>query len=91
MIQILAIQAAESATSENEIRAVRWYNPDDGNTNVATVAVMVAWIRDQKGVAYIYNGRQRAEVEVAPGPSPYIRTRSAEINAPGLLSLPRFE
>lgn len=90
VIQILAVQVDASATLESQIVAVRWYNPDDGNINVATVAVMVDWMQRQNGIAYIYDGRQRADVEVVLGAASYIQIRQAGVNALSLLNLPRF-
>jgi hypothetical protein len=92
MIQILAVQVAAPGSHENQITAVRWYNPDDGQISIATTAVMVEFIAQKNGTAYAYNGRHRADVIVAPGPSPYLTTQPGKfsIDNVSLLSLPRF-
>ncbi len=92
MIQILAVQVIAPGAHENQISAVRWYNPDDGQISVATAAVMIDFIARNRGTAYAYNGRLRADVIVASGPPPHLTTRvdSSPNDNVSLLSLPRF-
>jgi hypothetical protein len=94
MVQLLAIRVASPGTDESQITAVRWYNPDDGQINVATTEVMVQFLTQQHGVAYIYNGRNRMDVIATPGPNARLAaTPPAGMffqTEPTLLSLPRF-
>jgi len=92
MVQLLAIQIVPTGTEESQITAVRWYNPEDGQINVATTDVMIHFLSQQGGLAYIYNGRDRADVTVAPGARPYLTTRPTPFpqTQVSLLNLPRF-
>lgn len=89
MVQILHIRLQSPGTHESHITDVRWYNPDKGAINVATVAAMVKFISGN-GRAYVCNGRRITDVEVVFGDSPYIRTHADDSITDNLLSLPRF-
>jgi len=90
MVQILAVHVQAAAQHENQIIAVRWYNPEDGQINVATVQVMLEFLQVQRGVAYTYNGRESSRIGVAPGPPPHLTIVSRGVGVQSLLSLPRF-
>jgi len=88
MVQLLMVHLDAPAAQEADISSVRWYNPEDGQISVATRSVMVDFIRGG-GVVYAFDGRNRTEVDVADGPTAYIRARQgAGINS--LLALPKF-
>lgn len=89
MVQILHVHVDPPGTHEAHISAVRWYNPEDGQTSVAARIVMVEFIRGG-GVVYTYDGQRRAIVEVVDATAPYIRTRPDASTSNNLLSLPRF-
>jgi len=90
MVQLLAVQLSEPGTDENHIKMVRWYNPQDGSINVATVAVMVDWIQNRRGVAYTYDGNIRSDVVVSNLVPPGIRAKPPNGVRQTLLDLPRF-
>jgi hypothetical protein len=89
MVQILHVQVEAPETHESHIAAVRWYNPEDGQIAIATRSVMVEFIKGG-GVAYTFNGRRFARVEVVAAATPYIRTVPDISLSDNLLSLPRF-
>ena len=92
MVQLLAIQVNSPETEEAHITAVKWYNPGSGQINVATTAVMVKFLNEQNGTAYVYDGRHRADVFATAGPAAHLTTHHGTIGDArfNLLSLPRF-
>jgi hypothetical protein len=92
MVQLLAIQVTPPATEEAHITAVRWYDPGTGQINIATTDVMVKFLNEQHGIAYMYNGRGRADVIATVGPGAHLSTSPGSPGTPRitLLSLPRF-
>lgn len=91
MVQILYVRVASPETHESHITDVRWYNPETGDMNVATVAAMVDFIANKHGKAYTCDGRHIRDVEVVQdGNTTYIRSRPDFITTDNLLALPRF-
>ena len=87
MVQILQVRVADPGTHESNVTAVKWYNPESGAENVATVQAMVDFLRN--GRAYVCNGSEIGEVEIATTPTVHIRVKPTE-KIRSLLSLPRF-
>lgn len=90
-MQLLAVQVVAPETEEAHVTAVRWYNPQNGQINVATTSVMIEFLQKQNGTAYIYDGWQRADVFATAGPDAQLTTSSGSGAVKlSLLSLPRF-
>lgn len=91
MVQLLYVRVAPGGSSEADVTDVRWYNPETGGANVATVAGMVQFIQENRGRAYVCDGHRIVEIEVAQidGRS-FIRMVPDRDKPLGLLSLPRF-
>ena len=76
-------------TKHEHIAAVKWRNPDTGQTGSSDRDTMVKWI-DEKGVAKVTDGRNTATVGVQPGPPRYLQTYADGKWSDNLLALPRY-
>lgn len=91
MIYITHIRmSAPNARGYDRIIALKWRNPSDGATGQNTVQQIVDWIRNQKGVAKVADGRRTADVVVVDGQPPFLRTVADGAYSDNLLALPTF-
>lgn len=74
----------------DRIAEVKWRNPSDGATGQNTVPQIVDWIRNQKGVAKVTDGRRTADVIVVDDQPPFLRTVADGAYSDNLLALPTF-
>jgi hypothetical protein len=77
-------------TRHEHIAGVRWKNPDNGNAGESTRAVLVDWISNKSGAAYVCGGGHLARVRVVNGSSPYLQTHADGVWTDNLLALPRY-
>lgn len=89
MIYITQVRMS-GGTSHQHIAAVRWTSATDGNTGESTTAVMVSWIRDDKGDARVKDAQGEVRVGVVDGTPSYLRTFADGRWTDNLLSLPRY-
>jgi hypothetical protein len=55
MVQITHVRAETTTSHEREITGIRWYDPQSGNMNIASVAGMVEFL-GKGGRAYVCDG-----------------------------------
>jgi catechol-2,3-dioxygenase len=90
MVYVYAVHMS-SGTGHQHIASVRWRNPDSGESGQSTREVMVDWIRNKQGKAYVCGGHgHMAVVGVVDAASPYIRTYADGVWTDNLLALPRY-
>lgn len=91
-VEITHVRFASTPRTEATISSYRWRNPSDATTGESSKAVMVAWIDDQSGKAYVGSGTDQVQVgTVHPGHgAPYLRTYADGKWTNNLLSLPEF-
>lgn len=91
MVYIFAVHMASGGTSHEHIAAVKWKNPDNGNSGEATREVMVNYISNQNGAAYVCGSQAHiARVGVVKGTPSYLRTYADGVWSDNLLALPRY-
>ncbi|GAO01972.1 DUF3892 domain-containing protein [Anaeromyxobacter sp. PSR-1] len=88
MVYVIAVHM-EGGTQHEHIASVRWRDPADGKSDVATRATMVDWIK-KGGDARVNDGRNEVQVGVVDGNPPYLRTFADGKPTDNLLALPRF-
>lgn len=89
-IRITAVRLTGGQTHQH-ITRLWWINPANGKTGENTRDVIVAWIENENGKAYVDEGGHRVDVLVvrpASGPK-YLRTRTDDVWTDNLLALPR--
>jgi hypothetical protein len=91
MIYIFAVHMTGAGTGHEHIAAVKWKNPDDGNSGESNRATMVNWIANQNGKAYVCGDSAHiARVGVINASPPYIRTYADGAWSDNLLALSRY-
>jgi hypothetical protein len=90
MIYIHAVHMAGGSAHEH-IANVKWKNPDNGNSGESTQAVMVDWISNKNGSAYVCGDKAHiAKVGVVKAIPPHIRTYADGAWTDNLLALPTY-
>lgn len=88
MIQILSIRLSEAGSTEADIVAFRWYNPDTGAISEANTEAMFSFMSRQ-GEVYICNGQSIFPITLLKDPGS--DTKYLFVTPRGtLLKLPRF-
>ena len=77
-------------TVHEHIISVKWRNPSDNTIGESTVATMIDWIENKKGVAKVTDGKNTVDVGVGKGTKPYLRTHADGKWTNNLLALPRY-
>ena len=72
------------------IASVRWRNPGDNTSGESSREIVVDWIRNKGGQAYVTDGRVQVAVGVVEATPPYIRTHADGVWTDNLLALPTF-
>lgn len=93
MIYIYAIQMEPPGTEHGHIAAVKWKNPDTGESKESTRAEMVKKISDENVAAYVCGDHAhiaRVGVVKVNGEPTYIRTHADGDWNDNLLALPRY-
>lgn len=72
------------------IASVQWQNTQNSNTGTSTREVMVDWIKNKGGQAYVHDGVRAVSVGVIESDPPYLRTYADGVWADNLLALPTF-
>ena len=89
MIYITAVHM-QGGTGHEHIASVQWRNAADNSTGQSTREAVVAWIRDQNGVARVTDGQREVNVGVVDATPPYLRTYADGVWTDNLLALPRY-
>ena len=91
MVYIFAVHTTADGTRHEHIASVRWKNPDNGQSGESTREVIVDWIANKGGVAYVCGGNFHiARIGVVQGNPRYIRSYADGAWSDNLLSLPRY-
>ena len=90
MVMITQIHMNGAGNRHEHIASVKWRNPDTEKTGTSTVAEMVDFIENQKGVAKVTDGHRTVDVGVVDAKPRYIRTHADGVWTDNLLALPRF-
>lgn len=91
MVYIYAVHMTGTGTHHEHIAAVKWKNPDDGQSGESTRAEMVNWIANEGESAYVCGGSAHmARVHVVNGNPPYIRTQADGAWSDNLLAISRY-
>jgi hypothetical protein len=91
MVYIFAVHMGPNGSSHEHIASVKWKNPDNGKTGESTREVMVDWIANKGGAAYVCGGNcHMARVGVVQGNPPYVRTYADGDWSDNLLALPNY-
>ena len=90
MIYITEIHLV-GGTKHEHIANVRWQNPGGGQTQEASTAGMVAWLKEGGDhAARVRDGSTSVLVGVVNASPPYLRTHADGVWTDNLLALPRF-
>jgi hypothetical protein len=89
-VQVTHRRMSPGGWSNEHIVAVRWRSDQDGDVNESTREVMVDWIDNKRGSAYVLGPQSRSEVGVVHETPPYLRTHANGIWNDNLLALPTF-
>jgi hypothetical protein len=91
-IRITHIHFSSNIHDHEHIADVRWTNREDGSTGASSKAVVVDWIDNKQGVAYVGVGSSQVPVHTVhpSGSAPYLRTRGDGQWTNNLLALPEF-
>ncbi len=91
-VEITHVRYGATAKTESEIVAYQWRNPDDGVSGSSNRLIMVDWIENKRGTAYVQTGSLRARVAVVRPDhgQPFLRTRADQEWTNNLLQLPEF-
>jgi hypothetical protein len=76
--------------NNEHITAVKWISDQDGAVGESSREIMVDWIANRGGVAYVLGADSRAEVGVVNAIPRYLRTHANGIWNDNLLSLSTF-
>ena len=89
-VQITDVKMVPSGRGHEAISHYFWSDADNGASNWADKAAMVAWVRQNPNKAWVGGPTKSAWVEVVenPGGESYLRTRADGILTDNLLSLP---
>jgi hypothetical protein len=92
VIYIYEVHMSPGGKGNQHIAAVRWKNPDSGKSGESKQHVMVDWIANQNGSAYVCGkGGHLARVGVVrKADPPYIRTYADGVWSDNLLALNRY-
>jgi hypothetical protein len=90
MVFITHIRMSNSGTSHEHITDVKWRNPEKGSVGENTLAGMVDWIENKKGIAKVTDGAVTVDVGVVNVSPKHIRTFANGRWTDNLLALPRF-
>lgn len=77
-------------TQHQHIAEVKWRNPADSKVGQSTREQMVTYIRGQKGVVKVTDGKNTVDVGVYETDPPHIQTHADGKWTDNLLALPRF-
>jgi hypothetical protein len=89
MIDITSVHMSVGGTRHEHIEAVRWQNPENGQTGENLRSAVVQWLREG-GRAYVVAGGTRVDVGVVDANPPYLRTHADGVWKDNLLALPRY-
>lgn len=89
MVYITAIHLVGGSQNEH-IAAVRWRNPESGQTGSSTKQVMVDWIEQEKGDARVQGSPRDSQVGVVNATPKYLRTYADGQWNNNLLALPQY-
>jgi hypothetical protein len=90
-IQITAIHFPGTAKTHEAIASFKWVNiPADGKTTVSDKAVLVDWIDNKGGKAWVADGTEWVSVVTVAGIPKYLRSKKDGVLSDNLLSLPTF-
>jgi hypothetical protein len=89
MIDITMVHMSAGGSLHEHIDAVKWRNPENGQTGENARAAIVQWLREG-GKAYVVVGAARVEVGIVEATPPYIRTHADGVWKDNLLALPRY-
>lgn len=91
-IRITHVRFADGVRDHPHISAVKWVDLQSGETNSSTKAVIVDWIDNKNGKAYVGTGASQVQVgTVHPsGAAAYLRTYADGQWTNNLVSLPEF-
>ena len=90
--RITHVRYGGTVKTHESIIAYKWQNDGSGSIGQDSKPVMVDWVDNNRGQAYVSNGHSRATVGVvrpATG-NPYLRTYTDGVWTDNLLSLPTF-
>lgn len=79
-----------NSRNHEHITHVAWMNPATNNTGENSVADIVDFIRNKKGVAKVTDGESTVDVSVVDTNPPHIRTVADGNYTNNLLALPEF-
>ncbi|MEZ5085926.1 MAG: DUF3892 domain-containing protein [Tessaracoccus sp.] len=91
-IEITHVRYGSTPRTESTITHYKWRSLSTGGVDSSTKAVLVDWIDNKGGKAYVGSGVSRVDVGVvrpAQG-APYLRTHADGKWTNNLLSLPEF-
>ena len=89
MVYITHIRMS-GGTAHEYIISVKWRNASDNAIGERTIATMIDWIENKKGVAKVTDGKNIVNVGVVKGTKPYLRTHADNKWTNNLLALPRY-
>lgn len=91
-VQITHRRMAPGGTGNQHIVAVQWRSDSDGRIDSSTREVMVDFIDNKKGSAYVRGSQSRSDVGTVheSGTAPYLRTYANGVWNDNLLALPTF-
>ncbi|HYO69307.1 MAG TPA: DUF3892 domain-containing protein [Archangium sp.] len=90
MVYITAIRIPSDNNMHEHITAVRWRDPQSGETGECSREQMIHWIANQNGDARVQSPYGDVKVDVVRTTPPYLRTIANGRYTDNLLSLPRF-
>ncbi len=76
--------------TNDHIIAVKWISDQDRSIGESSREVMLDWIANRGGYAYVLGPNSRSQVGVVNANPPYLRTHADGIWNDNLLSLPTF-
>jgi hypothetical protein len=78
-------------TKHEHIASLRWIEDGKTETNSSTREVLVDWIKNKGGSAYVLDAQgDKAAVRVVEAQPPYLRTQKDGIWTDNLLALPTY-
>jgi hypothetical protein len=90
MVFITHIRMSNNGTRHEHITDVKWRDASTRNADQSSIAEMVAWIENRRGVAKVTDGVNTVNVGVVNVPPKHLRTFADGRWTDNLLALPRF-
>lgn len=89
-IEITHVRYASASKTPKTISHVRWRDSGSQASGSMGAQALLAWIRHQRGEAYVCAGGACVNVGIVDSALPYLRSRVGDSGADALTALPEF-